>query len=578
MPRAEDEEGDSPGASPKGSPPPRRRSATSGERRTLRSRLDLRERELSALQAIAFVSNRGADARSVVDTALEVAHRAFASDATCFYRYDRERKVLVLEQHRGLDPGMQRDVQEVALGTGLNGAALQKGKALLSHEYQQDERAMPGVVFRGIESVIAAPIRSGDVLLGTMSVAAYRKAWDEADRDILASIAAQVGTAVENARLLERLRTSEARYRTLVETAPNVVYEARPDGNLLYASPKVQELTGHPAARFQSEPEFFSAIVHPDDRAARLAKLASLAKAGDRAVFEHRLLHANGVDIVWVADHVQARVARAGEPGPIVLAGVLVDLRERKMMEAAAREHSRLASLGELAAGVAHEVNNPLSGIMNYGQLAKRILERSPRAAGSEGLDDSLDGILAEADRIVEIMRTLVSFARRPEKEAYRALPPDELVRASLTIMKQRLKEDSIAIEVDVPPETPPVRARGHELTQVIQNLITNARHALNERYPRWDRGKVLSFRARRLPPDDKAPGGWVRFEVADRGCGIAAPNLTKVFVPFFTTKPEGTGLGLSISKDIVESHGGKMEIESRLGEGTTVAFTVPVF
>ena len=560
---------------------PRGRSRQAGsEPRTLRSRLELRERELSALQAIAFVSNRGVDTRSVVDTALEVVHRAFASDATCFYRFDRERSILVLEQHRGLDSGMQRDVQEIPLGVGITGAAAQAIHGILSHAYQQDERAMPGVLFRGFESVMAVPVKFGDELLGTLSVGAFRKAWDDADRDVLASIGVQVGTALENAALLERLRASEARHRTLVETAPNVVYEARPDGTLLLCQPQGARAHGHPAARFQSEPGFFSTIVHPDDRAARLARLDSLSRAGDHAVLEYRLLHANGLDIVWVADHAQARVARAAEPGPVVVAGVLVDLRERKVIEAAAREQSRLASLGELAAGVAHEVNNPLSGIMNYSQLARRILEKgaASRVPGIEGLGDSLDGILAESDRIVEIMRTLVSFARRPEKESYRALPPDELLRGSLTIMKQRLKEDSIAIEVDVPEETPPVRARGHELTQVLQNLITNARHALNERFPRWDRAKALSFRARRQPADERSPAGYVRFEVADRGCGISPANLSRVFVPFFTTKSDGTGLGLSISKDIVETHGGQMAVESKPGEGTTVSFTIPVY
>src|SRR5207302_4452245 len=143
-----------------------------------------------------------------------------------------------------------------------------------------------------------------------------------------------------------------------------------------------------------------------------------------------------GVDIGWVADQAQVREACAGETS-LMVTGILVDLSARKVLEAAAREHARLASLGELAAGVAHEINNPLSGILSYAQLAKRYLQQPAGARAvppEQQLREPLDGILAEAERILEITRTLVAFAKRPELEAFRALPVHELVRASLTI------------------------------------------------------------------------------------------------------------------------------------------------
>lgn len=144
--------------------------------------------------------------------------------------------------------------------------------------------------------------------------------------------------------------------------------------------------------------------------------------------------------------------------------------------------------------------------------------------------------------------------------------------------MKQRLKETSIALEVDVSEDLPPLRARGHELTQVLQNLVNNARAALDERFPCWDPAKRLSFRAERVPGDAASPSGYVRIAVADKGVGIPEENLSRIFVPFFTTKPHGTGLGLAIAKEIVQAHGGKIEVQSRVGEGTTFSFTIPVF
>jgi PAS domain S-box-containing protein len=539
--------------------------------------LERRRRELEALQAIALAANRDSSVAEFLDAAIEIVHRTFQATTTTWSRSDPDRAVLTLEAHRGLDDAAFREeLGHFPVGKGITGTAAATRKPQLSTNYGEDPRKDKGLHVPGFRGVMCAPVSASGELLGVIAVGSMTLVYDESELRVLTSVGAQLGTALENARLLARLRASEGRYRTFVEAMPYAVYEARPSGDLLYASPKIEELTGHAPARFESEPGLFSSLVHPDDRAARAEKLARLARPGERVQLEYRLVHRNGVDIVWVSDQALAREA-PGAPGGILLLGVLVDLRERKLIEAAAREHARLASLGELAAGVAHEVNNPLSGVLNYAQLAQRILGLHPENA-LERLAEPIEGIVAEAERILEITRTLVSFARRPEKEAFRPLPAHELVRASLTIMKQRLKENSIAVEVDVPEDLPPLRARGHELTQVLQNLITNARAALDQRFPRWDPAKRLSFKGSFLPPDAASPTGYVRIEVADRGIGISRENLSKIFVPFFTTKRQGTGLGLAIAKEIVLAHAGKIDVRSSPDEGTVFSFTIPAF
>ncbi len=532
--------------------------------------LERRRRELEALQAIA--AQRGGDVRSVIDAAIAAVHRTFGAAMTTWFRFDPATGRIVIHENRGVEP----PVRSVALGEGLSGRAALTRQPQLTADYEREVRqGSEGLPV--LKGVMAAPVLVGDELLGVLGVGSSDKAYDASELSVLTSVANQLATAFDNARLLERLRASELRHRSLVEAMPYAVYEARRSGELLYASPKLAELTGYPLERFEREPGLLLSLVHAEDRAARDARTAALARPGDRATLEYRLVHANGVEIVWVSDTLLAREAPGGE---VVLQGILADQRERKLIEAAAREHARLASLGELAAGVAHEVNNPLAGVMSYAQLAKRILEvhAADPAELAARLREPLDGILAEAERILEITRTLVSFARRPEMEAFRPLAPHELVRASLTIMKQRLKENSIALEVDVPLDLPAMRARGHELTQVLQNLIINARDALNERFPRWDARKKLSFKGEALPPDASSPHGYVRLSVSDGGTGIASADLPRVFVPFFTTKPHGTGLGLAIAREIVVAHGGRIDVKSDPGSGTTFSFEVPVF
>jgi signal transduction histidine kinase len=144
-------------------------------------------------------------------------------------------------------------------------------------------------------------------------------------------------------------------------------------------------------------------------------------------------------------------------------------------------------------------------------------------------------------------------------------------VGSTLALVRHGLKEDSIRTEVDVPDALPPLRARGHELQQVLEKLVANARDALNARFPRWDDEKVLRIAVR-------AEGTRARIEVRDQGCGIAARNLERVFDPFFTTREGALGLGLTTAKRIVTEHGGAIAVESEEGLWTAVVVELPVW
>lgn len=228
-----------------------------------------------------------------------------------------------------------------------------------------------------------------------------------------------------------------------------------------------------------------------------------------------------------------------------------------------------LASLGEIAAGVAHEINNPINGIINYAQLLHDHLHpREPKQA------QVADRIMREGQRISKIVRTLLGFARVPGE----ALVATDLVReieAVLSLTRAQIRKENIRLAVQTDGTGERVEVSSNRLQQVILNLIHNARHALNQKYPGRSEDKVLTIRLHPLGVDRH----WLRLTVRDEGIGIPPQVLERIPQPFFTTKPagSGTGLGLSISHDIVSSHGGRLSIESIAGSHTEVHVDLPI-
>jgi len=237
---------------------------------------------------------------------------------------------------------------------------------------------------------------------------------------------------------------------------------------------------------------------------------------------------------------------------------VTEDITEYVSLEAQLRHQQKLESIGTLAGGVAHEINNPVNGIMNYAQLI--LDETDPE----NPLREYADEIIQETERVATIVRSLLTFARQ-EKQAHSPARMIDIIEATLSLIRTVMRQDQIALEVDVPEGLPEVACRSQQIQQVLMNLMTNARDALNERYPAYDADKVLRITARAFEEEGTV---WVRTTVEDHGAGIPPEVRARVFDPFFTTKPKGigTGLGLSISHGIVQDHHGRLFVESEPG------------
>ncbi|MDB4968171.1 MAG: Sensor protein [Myxococcales bacterium] len=239
------------------------------------------------------------------------------------------------------------------------------------------------------------------------------------------------------------------------------------------------------------------------------------------------------------------------------------DIERLRSLERQVIQAEKLATLGQLAAGVVHELNNPLTSISVYGDYLVRLLER---AGGDKGDADKANKIVEGAARIQKLTRDLMNYAR-PSGE-YEWVAVNDVVKQALTFCEHIVRRGEAEVTLTLAEELPRIHAIRAQLHQVLINLVTNAIHALPSAGGHVTIGTELV-----------AGGQAVQVRVADSGVGISALDRDHVFEPFFTTKKDGkgTGLGLSIVKNIVEGHGGTVKFDSQVAQGTTFVITLPL-
>jgi signal transduction histidine kinase len=237
---------------------------------------------------------------------------------------------------------------------------------------------------------------------------------------------------------------------------------------------------------------------------------------------------------------------------------------ERAELEAQLRQQQRLESLGTLASGIAHEINNPVQGIMNYAELICASVDER------ETVIEFAGEISHEAERVAAIVRNLLAFSRQDRDRSLESTDLRTVVHGTLSLLHAVLRKDHISLDLDVPPL--PLRCRVQQIQQIILNLVTNARDALDQHYDQLDPRRKIQIRG------ESGSEGRVRIIVEDRGPGIPEDVVAHIFDPFFTTKgrDQGTGLGLSVSHGIAKEHGGQIRVETRIGEGSRFIIELP--
>lgn len=242
---------------------------------------------------------------------------------------------------------------------------------------------------------------------------------------------------------------------------------------------------------------------------------------------------------------------------------------KKEKFEAISRHQQKLESIGTLAGGVAHEINNPINGIINYAQLISDKLDKD------NSLRKYAESIIRESDRISTIVRNLLAFSR-DEKETHSPARMADIVKNTISLIQTIIQRDQIAMDVQVVDNLPKINCRSQQIQQVLMNLLTNGRDALNERYPGFDENKILRVK---VAPFEKEGRQWIRTTVEDHGPGITEEIGDRIFDPFFTTKDKtkGTGLGLSISYGIVQEHHGLLYFGCVPGQFTRFYLELPV-
>ena len=345
-------------------------------------------------------------------------------------------------------------------------------------------------------------------------------------------------------------------------------------GQIVASNPAAARLLGYDAASLDGEDaaRVFRAprgdgYLQPGATAAagEPTEVEVVTKAGDVLPVALRLLPLEGLD-----GSLQGTVA------------VFQDLREQKAREEQWRRRDRLASLGELSAGVAHEIRNPLTGISTSAQILRRRLEPGDNRA------QFADLILEEAARLERIVEGLLQFARpaAPRLQQQNVLPA---LDKALTLVHELAVRQDVLLHVERAADVPPIFVDHDQLLQVLLNVLMNALQALAKGGEIRVSAKIARKRAApraaigRRATDRLEPAGEmplldvVELRVQDNGPGIPAADLAKVFDPFYTTRASGTGLGLSICQSIIREHGGTITIESVVGQGTAVIIDLPV-
>ena len=379
-----------------------------------------------------------------------------------------------------------------------------------------------------------------------------KRALEEAGREVMRLNRSLESQVIQRT---EELSRSEKKYRRVFEGSMDMIFILDGDARFLDINQAGLTSLGYAAKEELVEAlDFRSFFVHETDFSAFMNDLRENGFVRDR---ECRLRSSEGSELFVL---LSATARTDGQSGITTYEAIAKDVTARLLMEKQLQRADKLASLGQISTGIAHEINNPLGVMLGYTQL---LLRESP--AGTQAYDD-LRIIEKHARNCKAVVDDLLKFSRgtRTNKTA---IDVNQCVQEVLSLVSHQFELDKITLETGLDPHLPTLVADGEKIKQVFMNLLMNARQAIQ-------RSGGISV-ATWADPAEKC----IRISITDTGCGIPDEVMDKIFDPFFTTKPvgEGTGLGLSVSYGIIQDHNGRIEAHSEVGRGSTFTVVLPL-
>ncbi len=412
-----------------------------------------------------------------------------------------------------------------------------------------------------LEAFFCLPFKTGDGLVGIMTLGPKdtHDIYSQQERVAFRALAGPLGTAIANARLYRELADVYLHQTNVFAKMREGVIAVDKAGRVTVANEAAGSLLG-PIEEGRSL----------QDLPPEIADLLRTTLEGESPVsdFETAITNPAGQSVPLLMSSSCLMTEEGVTSGAVVL---LYDLSLIKTLERNVQRADRLSSIGTLAAGMAHEIKNPLVSIKTFTQLlADRYKDPEFRATFEEVVPH-------EVDRIDTIVSRLLDFAR-PRPVAYTHVNIRRTIDEVAALLENQLRRAFVTVEMDVPDQPFFVSADDQQLHQVFLNLFLNAIDATKQTGQRTLRIKLRTgyFFKRRKNASTLVERKCVRITVSDTGCGIAADRLPEIFTPFFTTKPEGCGLGLAVVHSIIEEHGGEIDVASTVGEGTTFTVSLP--
>jgi PAS domain S-box-containing protein len=426
----------------------------------------------------------------------------------------------------------------------------------------------------GVRSCISVPLIAGAELMGSLNLGADSPGpFAPEHMEIAREVAGSLAIGIQQTRLYEQvrqhtvelerhvaertaeLRASEMRFRTLFEQAAIGIALVDGEGRLAGSNPALQEMLGYSGEELLGKA--LTDLIHPSGEGTPAVDQHRELMDGQQDTYgtERRYVRKDG-RLVWV--NLTASVVRAEGGNPQFAIHMMEDITKKKRTQAALLQAEKLAIAGKLAASLTHEISNPLQSVIGCLGLAEEAL------AEGEGVDRYLQVALQELRRVARIVARLRNLHRPSQPEERVPTDVNALLERALSLSRRKCQDHGVEVDWRAATDLPPLPLATDQMQQVFLNLLLNAVEAM----PQGGRLRMSTNRTHQ-------PAG-VHISFEDDGAGIANDVLPHIFDPFYSTKPEGLGLGLFTSLDIVEQHGGHINVESEVGKGTRFKVWLP--